>query len=349
VTPASRALTRVLIGLVSLASISGIPASSLAENSRVLAGFPLFKQQHSLTCESSAASMATRGAVTESQLMAGMPRRWNPNLGFRGNPDGHQGTTLVDYGVYALPLQRALLRYGFQSDVLTYSNDYQIEQYLTRGWPIVVWITYALQPAQPRMEERNGVPFFLVPHEHAVLVVGYDDNTILVHDPWTGTQARYRWRAYNRSWGYFANMALAIQPCITPGPVTGLQISSLSPTGITWSWIGSRRAAAYQVDITRHGTQNKSVYSAIQTDTSATITSPLKNYVYEIAVRAISVCGGESAIVRLSAEISDTGATPTPTPTPGERKITATATATRTAVTLSSPTVTPSPTSTPKP
>src|SRR5947209_1962507 len=69
--------------------------SSAASGLVMLSGFPNLKQQHSLTCESSVASMGTQGVITESQLMSVMPRSPNPNFGFRGNPDGFQGTQLV--------------------------------------------------------------------------------------------------------------------------------------------------------------------------------------------------------------------------------------------------------------
>src|SRR5947209_1004740 len=117
-----------------VATVCVTPSTSSAARARViLQGFPALKQQHELTCEASAASMATRGLVTEEQLMSVMPRRANPNLGFRGNPDGLQGTKLVDYGVYAQPVHVALAKYGYNSDVLLYSSDDTIRSYLNRG------------------------------------------------------------------------------------------------------------------------------------------------------------------------------------------------------------------------
>jgi hypothetical protein len=280
--------------------------------------------------------------------MRAIPRNPNPNLGFRGNPDGHQGTALVDYGVYANPVHRALLLFGFDSDVITYGNDAMIKQYIARGWPVVVWITYALQDATPRLAESNGVQFVLVPHEHAVLAVGFDSGSLWVNDPWTAKQTHYRWRDFNRAWGYFGDMALAVQPCIVPAAVTGLTISSLTPDGITWTWNAARHADRYQVNVTRYGKQARLVSSSVQPDTTFTFPNPLANKVYEISVQALSSCGAVSQPTRLSALIrlpvtptpSEGGVTVTPSPAP-----TAAATLSPTAAT--SATVPPQPTATP--
>src|SRR5436190_7463343 len=196
---------RIFSAVLLIALLTGVPRSTSANASTVfLPGFPTFRQLHPLTCESSAASMATRGRITETQIMASMPRSLNPNLGFRGNPNGLQGTKLVDYGVYAEPVHRALLRFKHRSEVLTYATDRQIVSYIDRGWPVVVWVTYALQKAAPRLVRTAGSQFFLVPHEHVVLAVGYDDTSIIANDPWTGKRVTYKWAQFNRSWGLFA-------------------------------------------------------------------------------------------------------------------------------------------------
>jgi hypothetical protein len=153
----------LLISLLALI-VGGLPRTTSASPVVLLSGFPTLKQERSLTCESSAASMGTRGAVSEDQIMAALPRNPNPNLGFRGNPNGRQGTSLVDYGVYAAPVHAALGKFGYNSNVLSYANDGAIKSSIDRGWPVVVWVTYQLQPAQPRLAVHDGVQFVLVPH-----------------------------------------------------------------------------------------------------------------------------------------------------------------------------------------
>ena len=108
--------------LVSLAVLS-IPRSSSADSVILLSGFPLLKQQHMLTCEAAAASMATKAVLTEAQIMARMPRSADPNRGFRGNLDGLPDPKLWNYGVYAGPVSKVLGGYG-------YCAEYRVEQFL---------------------------------------------------------------------------------------------------------------------------------------------------------------------------------------------------------------------------
>ena len=303
----------------------------------VLRGFPTLKQQHSLTCEASAASMGTRASLSESQIMAVIPRNPNPNLGFRGNPRGEQGATLVDYGVYASPVQKALLHYDYRSKLFLPGNDSAIKTQINRGWPVVAWVTYQLKVAVPRLASANGVQFVLVPHEHAVLIVGYDNRTVLANDPWTKSQVRYLWRDFNRAWGYFGNMALAVEPCELPQriPSGSLQVTRLKAKKLILGWAPATRASSYAVSLYRVDSGSVLVSSSTQTTLTFTLKSPVPGARYEIAVKPLSSCGGSASTTRLVVQIPISFATPTPSPT--EVLVSPTPTATITT------TVTPSP------
>jgi hypothetical protein len=259
--------------------------------------------------------------------MAVMPRNPNPNVGFRGNPDGVQGTKLIDYGVYAHPLHNALARYGYRSTEMMYATDAQIMASVNQGWPVVVWVTYLLQRATPQLAQFNGVPFFLVPHEHTVLVVGYNSQGVIVNDPWTTKQVSYRWANFNRAWAYFANMALAVEPCPPPLPVSGLS-AKLASSGLQWTWQGSARASRYAVQVTRLGTTPQVMFAGSTRTGAYTLPAPVKSGTYEISVQAVSPCGGTADTVRLLFQVR---ARPTRTPVPGTVKPTATPTSTPTA------------------
>lgn len=296
--------------IVLVASV--IPRSASADTSSVfLTGYPLLRQQHSLTCEAAAASMGTKGVIPEAAIMAELPRDPNPNLGFRGNPDGEQGKTLVDYGVYAGPVSQALAQLGFQSRVLMYGGIGQIRHYVAQGWPVEVWISYALQRTVPRLAWAGGEQFFLVPHEHAVLVVGYRPGYLIIQDPWDGTRAAYNLTDFARSWGYFGDMALAIEPCPLPQPVVNLHIANLSSRSLKWVWKGTANVT-YSVDVTQIGTGT--VYKGTQKAHSYTIADPAPGARYRMTVVSQSSCGDSSAPVRLWAELP--GVLPTPTPRP---------------------------------
>jgi uncharacterized protein YvpB len=347
-----RLLTR-LIALSVIALAMGIPSPSSAQVSLTLIpGIPLLRQQHSLTCESAAVSMATRAQIAEGQLMAALPRSANPNLGFRGSPDGRQGTKLVDYGVYAAPLQAALLRFGYASQVLNFAYDASIKSFINRGWPVVAWVTYALQKATPRLVQHNGVQFFLVPHEHAITIVGYDQNTLLANDPWTGKQVRYYWQDFNRSWGYFGDMALAVEPCQTAQPVARIDVSALGTDAVTWTWAKPQGAVHFGLTVTRYGAKSTVVFAGTQDTTQFTLNNPSPGKLYEIDVRSISACGDAAAPTTVWARIPDASPTPVegtvPPATPTVTTTSAVATATRSAASAT-PAVTSTPTATPTP
>lgn len=329
----------LLLAALLLGAATGLPTRASAQTGLVIIpSIPLLRQQHSLTCESSAVSMATRAQILEGQLMSVMPRNANPNLGFRGNPTGQQGTKLIDYGVYAAPLQQALQRFGFASTVISYGFDRDIKAFINRGWPVVAWVTYGLQKATPRLVMHNGVQFVLVPHEHAITIVGYDNATLLANDPWTRTQVRYYWSEFNKSWGYFGNMALAVEPCLMAQPVQQVSVSTLSSAALTWTWAKPVGAAHFAVTVTRVGAKSRLEYSATQDATTYTVNNPSPGKTYVITVRSVSGCGDLSAPATAIIQVPPVVPSPTPsegTPIPPATTPTATAT--------SSPTLTATP------
>src|SRR5258705_497904 len=76
--------------------------------------FPASPKQ-TLTCEESAAAMALRGALTEAQIVAAMPRSDNPFEGIRGSTNFELLGGLTHYGTYAQALQKGLAKLGRQS------------------------------------------------------------------------------------------------------------------------------------------------------------------------------------------------------------------------------------------
>lgn len=295
-------------GLMLPSRVSAQPAKIL------LAGFPTLRQEHSLTCEASATSMATRAVVSEDDIMALLPRHPNPNIGYRGNPDGRQGTKLVDYGVYAAPVHHALQKLGYRSEVIMYGRIDEIASYLNKGWPVVTWISYALQRSKPRIAWYGGTHFYLAPHEHTVLVVGYDGASLIINDPWDGKRYRYALQPFWRSWGYFQRMALAVEPCALPSPVTKLKVSSATPTGIVFTWHAAAGASTYTVTLIRHGATDKVVKRAKVTGTSYTLTTFNPQTYYEIDVRPLSACNDGPA--GASRWVLSPALPPTVTPSP---------------------------------
>ena len=323
-----RAAAVILVLLI----VAAFPwAAGAQPGQHYLTGFPAVKQQHGLTCEAAAASMGTREAVTEAQLMDAMPRNPNPYLGFRGNPDG-VGGGLVDYGVYAPPLARALARYDFASAPLYHVRDSTLRAYIDRGWPVVVWITYGLKREQPQLAGAGSDRLVLVPFEHVILVTGYNSKTITGNDPWLPAVVHYKWANFNRSWGYFGNMALAIDPCALPSTVSQLHFDApdLPAAGAVWTWAPGAHDTSYHVRIVEAGGDNPVVYNGTQTATAYTLATARPGHTYQVTVWGMSPCGDASAPVSILSKVPRLEPTPLP-PTPVL------------------PTLTPAPTPTPTP
>ena len=175
---------------------------------------PIYKQQHSLGCESTAAAMAANYhhvPVSEEEILGLLPRDLNPHLGFRGNVDGPYGGT-DDYGVYADPIRQVLTDKGLDVQDLRGGLD-EIKAQIRHGRPVIAWVTYRLQPQTPMLVVvPNDQAVTLVPYEHTVLVVGYNRDGLWVNDPFGGTQDYYSDSEFLRSFAYLGNMALVVGP-----------------------------------------------------------------------------------------------------------------------------------------
>jgi uncharacterized protein YvpB len=159
--------------------------------------------------------------VSESDIQAALPLHENPHLGFRGSVDGPHGE-LVDYGVYASPVAKVLSDLGLQ--VEPFEGGVQaIKAHIRQGRPVLAWVTYDLQvqtPEQWLLPGSNGQaePVTLVPYEHAILIVGYNQEGLWVHDPFEGTRDFYSESEFWRAFGYLDHMALVVGPPAVAGP-----------------------------------------------------------------------------------------------------------------------------------
>ena len=175
---------------------------------------PVYKQGHSLSCESSAAAMAANFygvSLGEETVLAGLPRHDNPYRGFRGNVDGPYGG-IVDYGVYAEPIRLVLANWGLQVAHLRGGID-EIRAHIRQERVVIAWITFGLQVEAPaQVTTSDGQLVTLVPYEHAVLVTGYNRDGLWVNDPYAGNQAFYPQADFVRSFAYLGNMGLVVGP-----------------------------------------------------------------------------------------------------------------------------------------
>lgn len=196
---------------------SSAPAITAPTSSNVrLTNIPLLQQKQTLTCEEASAAMAARGAITENQLVAVMPRSDNPFNGIRGSTNSPYFGGLYDYGVYAQGLQKGLTALNIKSQIL-YGQSFDdfkgaVVNHLRASHPIVWWHTWQDSYQAPVMVKvSDGKLVKLVPYEHAGTIVGANDNGVTYHDPYDATVRFISWGDFRRVSSYFDNMALVIQ------------------------------------------------------------------------------------------------------------------------------------------
>jgi len=170
----------------------------------VLLRVPVITQEHSLTCEAAAARMVAAylgKSVTEAWVQTQLGTDDNPHQGFRGDIDAPFGG-IASYGVYAEPLAAALRSLGLGADVRYGIGYADVRAALDNGEPVIVWLSQF--PAPGYYDQPGG--YRLVPGEHSYVVVGYDDQGLVVNDPLNGGR-QFHVRAIPH-WELFDNMAL---------------------------------------------------------------------------------------------------------------------------------------------
>jgi uncharacterized protein YvpB len=189
-----------------------VPASDSA--SVELIGMPAGQEQWPLMSELAAASVATAywGApVTSEEILEALETSENPHLGFRGDPYGMFGGT-DDYGVYNEPLAEALSSLGFSTDAFYADGDpAALTSRIDSGMPVIVWVTHELSEQERTVVEDELGRYSLIPGQHAVVVYGYDADTVRVIDVATGEPAAWEWDPFLASWALFDGMGLGVE------------------------------------------------------------------------------------------------------------------------------------------
>jgi LysM repeat protein len=195
-------------------SALSVPAPSASSDIRV-SNVPLYRQKQTLTCEEASAAMALRGAVSENQILAMMPRSENPFAGIRGQTNSAYYGGLTDYGVYAHPLQKALSQLGYTTQ-LSYrqsSDDFKtwVLGNLRAGHPVIWWHTWQDSYQVPVIAKlSDGSSVKLVPYEHVSVIVAASDRGVTYNDPYDATIRFVSWADFQRVSAYFDNMGLVI-------------------------------------------------------------------------------------------------------------------------------------------
>lgn len=136
-------------------------------------------------------------------------KEWgDPNKGFVGDMTGVR----KGFAVYNKPLEELLRRYVKERAVnLTGSTYETLLDSVAAGHPVVIWTTGDFQlPTKWESWHKDGKKVVAPFDEHAVLLVGYDEQYAYVNDPLTGVkQQRVSHKAMQKSWEALGKQAIS--------------------------------------------------------------------------------------------------------------------------------------------
>jgi uncharacterized protein YvpB len=199
----------------------------LAPPVSVLLSAPIIRQNPELPrgCEITSLAMLLQFYgidVTKMDLLPQMkmdptPIEWNGDGSIRywGDPNnGFVGDITLKakgFGIYHKALFPLLQSYIPTAEDLTGEPFERIEERLAKGIPVMVWTTTKYQKPEHWVEwdSANGrirVTF----SEHAVLMVGYDEQHVYLNDPLSGKQSvKVNKKQFLASWDALGNQALS--------------------------------------------------------------------------------------------------------------------------------------------
>jgi uncharacterized protein YvpB len=203
------------------------PTATPAPLARTL-DVPIYRQQHTLSCEAAALRMALGSLgtdVSEAAILARLPRDptprrvqadgsmiWgDPDVGFVGAWDG---VYLRDgYGVYDGPIAEVAQSFGFDSTVHQRGADpRRLYDAVRQGSPVVVWVPYALTvKGRGAWTTPAGVTVPYVVTEHCVVLCGVDLDGILYADPLQPALVPATYQAFETAFAEIDNRAVILK------------------------------------------------------------------------------------------------------------------------------------------
>ncbi|KEO83914.1 hypothetical protein EL26_06925 [Tumebacillus flagellatus] len=133
----------------------------------------------------------------------------DPNLGFVGDPFSADG-----YGVYHAPIAKVLNSYlpGRALDLSGKSFD-DVLAAVAEDHPVVTWMAMDLDDVSTAYvwKTPDGQQIDWKVPEHCVLLTGYDESNVTVHDPYSGQTVRYDKQRFRQVWEALGSQAVTVQ------------------------------------------------------------------------------------------------------------------------------------------
>jgi uncharacterized protein YvpB len=192
-----------------------------------IAGVPILAQGPQLPtgCEATSLAMllqylgvqVDKTAVVERLPLLGAPEYLadevlsggDPNAGFLGDPYSEDG-----YGVYHKPIADVLHSFlpGHELDLSGGEFD-DLLRAVADDRPVVTWISMDLAEVSTAYvwTTADGTEIQWKVPEHCVLLTGFDEQSVTVHDPYSGTVLQYDREHFREVWEAMGKQAVTIR------------------------------------------------------------------------------------------------------------------------------------------
>ena len=131
----------------------------------------------------------------------------SPNEYFIGDPFSSNG-----YGVYHKPIAKLVDKYtdGKSNDITDCSFN-KLLRTVANGTPVVTWVTINMKESSVGLSWTNGDETieWIIP-EHAVLLVGFTKEEVIINDPYTGTEYNVDKDIFEDRWNSLGRQAVTI-------------------------------------------------------------------------------------------------------------------------------------------
>ncbi|MCJ0933241.1 C39 family peptidase [Virgibacillus halodenitrificans] len=135
----------------------------------------------------------------------------NPNEEFVGDPYSDDSS----FGVFEKPILEVVEKFLSGKGInLTGKPFNTLINYLEEGQPVMAWTTLKQQKTfhSKSWYDRSGHKIDWYRYEHAVTMVGFNEEYVFVNDPDTGKQEAYNRITFEENWISLGRRAISVAP-----------------------------------------------------------------------------------------------------------------------------------------
>lgn len=138
-----------------------------------------------------------------------LPIGANPEERFIGDPYSING-----FGVFEKPILRMINQYAPSAAINLTGGEFSlVEKMIDHRYPVMAWVTIEMQPTyiSRTWYDAEGNQIRWKAREHAVIIVGYTEQSVIVNDPYTGKKEYYERDVFIQRWVEMGRRAVSMK------------------------------------------------------------------------------------------------------------------------------------------